>query len=271
MLANEDRMNHKQLLSHLAAGELQHAMAYDVSRLTNWTMLGPDPVPHPEVQREVFSKFFRRWNCVFDASDEEVTEAYRDTAWIVAATTLHKYGFSTRECTDRALKAIDKLNGQVALGNYFFAHSEQAKNLLRSAPTPLKRRPPVPKHVTFFRKGDVVAYRLDGSYYVCYIQDIHRCNAAPLVEFFNVKLDRPPTITDITGAPAVGGVYNDGIRRIEMYWVYGMRGIPDPANQFKLVQASWNTPPLQDHLAPPVGGGSAIDIFRLQDAVDRAF
>ncbi len=268
---NTERMNHKQLLGHLAAGELPTAMALDISRLASWAMLGAKPRPHNEVQSEVVNKFLRRWNCVFKASTDEVTDNYRDKAWIISATTLHKFGFIHPECTERALQAIDKLNNLVALSDYFFTHAEQAKDLLRSPPSPLKRRPSIPDDVTFFRKSDVVSYQLDGSYYVCYVQDVQLGNAAPLIEFFNIKLNRPPTMDDISGAHAVGGRYNDGVRRIEMYWVYGMRSNPDLANQFKLIQAGCNTPPLQTQLAPPVGGGSVIDIFKLQDAVDRSF
>jgi len=264
-------VNHKQLLDHLAAGQIPAAMAYDVSRLAKWSMMGPGPVPHAEVQRDVLSKFFRRWNCVFDAPDEEVAEGYRDKAWVVAAATLHKYGFRDDTCTDQAIQALDRLDARVALSDRFAARAGEAKDLLRSMPVPLKRRPAVPDEVTSWRAGDVVSYRLDGRYYVCYVRDILTGNTAPLIEFYDLVLDRPPTVTDITGAHAVGGRYNDGVRRIEMYWVYGMRGNPDLANQFTLVEAGVDSPPLQTHLAPAVAGGSVIDIFRLQNEIDRSF
>lgn len=264
-------MNHKQILLHLAAPQLADAMAYDISRLANWGMLGPKPVSHKDVQRAVLSKLFRRWNCVFDASKDEVTENYRDIAWITAAVTLHRYGFSDDECTARAIRSIDKLNEEVALSDYFFRHSEEAKSLLKSPTVPLTKRPSVPRDVTFWRARDTVSYRLDRWYYALYVHCIDVGNAVPQVEFFNLKLDRPPTATDLIGLPAVGGKYNDGIRRIETYWVHGMRNNPDMANQFKLIQEGWNSPPSQQHLAQPVGGGSVIDVFRLQDAVDRSF
>lgn len=264
-------MNHKQLLEHLAARPLAQAMIHDVSMLTNWIMLGPEPVPHQDVQHEVLKYFFRRWNCVFKASNDEVTAGYRDTAWVVAATTLHKYGFSDRRCTERALSGIDKLNKAVALSDYFFHHTEQAKALLNSPPIPLKRRPPVSKTMTLCRAGDILSYKLDNHYYAFYVHQVEHGNTAPLVEFYDLKLDRPPTDSDIAGRRAVGGRYNDGIRRIEQYWVYGMCGNPDMANQFKLVAANSSMPPTQQHIAPAVAGGAVIDIFRLQDEVDRSF
>ena len=154
------QMNHKQILLHLAAPQLADAMAYDISKLANWTMLGPNPVPHKDVQRAVLSKLFRRWNCVFDASKNEVTENYRNKAWVAAAVTLHRYGFSDDQCTARAIESIDKLNEDVALSDYFFRHSEEAKSLLKSPTVPLKKRPPVPKEVTFWRAGDAVSYQI---------------------------------------------------------------------------------------------------------------
>ena len=265
------QMNHKQILLHLAAPQLADAMAYDISKLANWTMLGPDPVPHQDVQRAVLSKLFRRWNCVFDASKNEVTENYRNKAWVAAAVTLHRYGFSDDQCTARAIESIDKLNEEVALSDYFFRHSEEAKSLLKSPTVPLKKRPPVPKEVTFWHAGDTLSYRLDGWYYALYVHRIELGNAVPHIEFFDVKLDHPPTSDDLIGVPAVGGMYNDGIRRIETYLVYGMRSNPDMANQFKLIQEGWKSPPTQHHLALPAGGSSVLDVFRLQDSVDRLF
>lgn len=264
-------MNHKQLLNHLAAEQLVRAMEYDVSKLTSWAMLGPASVPHETVQTNVISKFFRRWNCACEAPETEVTEVFRRKAWIAAAVTLHKYGFCERRCTECAIEAIDKLNSQVALSDYFSNHLEQAKSLIQSAPVPLKKRPPIPDDITFWRARDVVSYLLDGRYYALYIHDIRPGNTVPLVEFFNIRLDRSPTASDIVGLAAVGGKYNDGIRRIEKYWVHGMRNNPDMANQFRLVQSDCDGSPSKSHLAPAVGKGTITDIFRLPDYVERLF
>ncbi len=264
-------MNHKQLLNHLAAIDLVRSMEYDISKLTSWEMLGPVAVPHSTIQSAVINKLYRRWNCIFKAPDEEVTENYRLTTRIVAAVLLHKYGFRDEESTQLAIEAIDELNRQVVLSDYFFHHAEQAKNLIQSAPIPLKRRPKVPDNVTFWRAGDVVSYRLDDWYYVLYVHEILSGNTAPIVEFFNIRINRPPIPSDLVGLPAAGGKYNDGIRRIEKYWVYGMRNNPDMANQFRLIQSNSTNPPSQSQLAPAIGLGSVTDVFQLQYNVDRQF
>lgn len=263
-------MNHKQLLYHLSAEPVVQAMEYDVAKLTNRGMLSPSPVLHETLQNKVVTQFFRRWNCAFNASNEEVTERFREIARVAAAVMLHKYGFHEKKCTERALAAIDNLNHQVVLSDYFFRHADQAKSLIESAPIPLKRRPAVPTAVTFWREGDIVSYLLDGRYYAIYVHEIERGNTAPIVEFFDIRLDRPPTASDVIGANARGAPYYKGGRRVKKYAAYGMRGNPDLANQFKMIQAGWDTPPLQAHLMPDKGY-TLTDIFELADCIEYDF
>jgi hypothetical protein len=264
-------MNHKQLLNHLAASELVQAMEFDIAKLTRWEMLGPVVVPHSTVQSAVITQLFRRWNCVFNAPVEEVSENYRLKARIVAAVVLHKYGFHDAECTRLSIEAIDTLNRQVVLSDYFYHHAEQAKNLIQSAPIPLNRRPKVVDDLTFWRAGDVVSYRLGDWYYVLYVHKILSGNTAPIIEFFDIRTDRAPTLSDLVGLPTKGRKFNDGIQRVEKYWVYGMRNNPDLANQFRLVQSNSTTPPSQGQLAPGIGEGVVTDVFNLQNHVEHLF
>lgn len=266
-------MNHKQILSALAAEKLVGALEHDLARLTNWEMLSPKGtiVPHENIQRAVLRKLLARWKCALDAPGGDVHPDYKLKVNIALAVLLHKYGFVDEAIGTTAVEAIDVLNRQVALSDHFYKNAAPIKALIRSAPQPLRKRPACPENFTLWRTGDAFSYRLDDSIYAFYVHSVSFGNEAPLIEFYDLKLDRRPAVSDLSATPARGGQYNDGVKRIEKYWLYGMIHYPDLANQFHWVANIPNAAPSQKHLAPAVAQGAVTDLFRLQDVIRRQF
>ncbi len=262
-------MNHQQILGNLSS-RIVDPIVYDVSRLTSWEMLGSNRSDHEKISSRVVSQILLRWNCVLQAPGDEVAKNYKDQTSLALAVVLHKYGFHVPSLIKRAIKAIDILNKEVALSDNFFRKSVAIKEFIVDLPRPLNRRPSTQKDITFWRAGEVASIKIGKLFYAVYVHEIFGSHEAPIVELYDFASPLMPTAADLLHSRAKGGPYNDGVDRIERFAVYGMRDIPDMANQFHLV-ASNVPPPSNDHLGEAVGSYVVSDVFRLIGSIKRSF
>jgi hypothetical protein len=261
-------MKHLQILNKLSRG-LVDSISHDVARLTAWEMLGPEK-PHADIAASVLSQILLRWNCVLDAPVDEATPGYKDQACLALALVLHKHGFRDAALARKAMDAVDSLNRAVALSDSFHRAGPEIKQLLASTPVPLARRPARQKNTTFWRAGEAASLQIGKRFYAVYIHKVTGANEAPVVELYDFVSTRRPVARDIAGLRSRGGRYKDGVDRIQRFCVYGMRDVPDLANQFHLITGS-AAPPAKEHLAEPVGLYAVSDVFRLLEDIQDSF
>lgn len=266
-------MDHQSILKRLAAPSLVAALGADIACVTNWAMLGPrtPPAAHADLAAQVKRQINDRWSCARLAPSNEVTDNYRAKLNLALCTLMHKHGFNDAELLQSALDAIDWLNEQVALDDHFYRQADAIKAFLATAARALLRRPAIAKDQTFYRAGDVVSYQLDGQFYAFYVCEIGAHVAVPLIEFFDACWQHRPQPADVHNLRARGLIYNDQICRVAQFWVHGTPPLLDPAKQFHVIASLPADPLLRDHLAPPVAGGSVVDVFRLQCDVRALF
>lgn len=254
-------MRHQQILTKLGAHGLVQAMDEDVARWLGVRMLGPGR-SRTSHEAAVLPGILARWRCLLDADD--VKPWRKDIARVALATVLHRYGLADPDITAAAETSIDELNAEVALSDAFARQSPAIKELLRSAPTPLTRRPRQPKKVTFYRQGDVISYQLDGRFHGAYVRELTGANEYPIIEFYAGTFTEPPTAAELWGGPAATG---KGRAR---FAVLGMTYLPDPANQIVAVPGQCEPPRGGE---PEPGGGlfTMSDLFNLQRQVRLLF
>ncbi|WP_225101940.1 hypothetical protein [Streptomyces sp. CoH27] len=247
-------MRHQQILDKLAAGGIVQAMNEDVARWTSEQMSYRGR-SHTEVEKTVIRPLLTRWRCLLDAAD--ATPAAKDVAWVALATLLHKYGFHDSAITARALTSIDELNRHVVLSDAFERQSPAIKALLRSAPTPLTRRPRNPRTVTFLRPGDVVSIQLADRFHAAFVHGLHGANEFPVIEFYAGSFTQPPTMAQLADRPAARA----GARA--RFGVVGLTYLPDPAHQVVALASQHSKAPHGGE--PQAGGGlwSLTDIIAL--------
>jgi hypothetical protein len=260
-------MKHLQFLNKLSRS-LVDSISYDVSRLTARQMLFGKP--HAQVASSVISPALLRWNCVLEAADGEAASGYRDQAALVLALVLHKHGFHEPSLTGLSLAAIDRLNAAAAPGDGFVRASGELKTLLRTPPAPLARRPSIRKDITFWRAGEAASVQVGKRFHAIYVHEVADGREAPVVELYDFSSDRRPAARDVSGLPARGCRYKDGVDRVKRFCVYGMRDIPDPANQFHRIVGSVAAP-AAGHLGEAVGLYAMSDVFRLLEDIRDSF
>ncbi len=264
-------MTHQQALDKLAAQHLVQSIDEDLARLTAYVMAVYKNEKPDSLAKKVLTPLLLRWNCVLEAGDETATPIYRQKTILALAILLHKYGFVHKEITAKAIKAIDELNDGVVLSDDFFRKSKEIKTFISSAPEPLKRKPGMPDSISFYRAKDVIAIQLDKKFYAAYIHRLARPNESPVIEFYNGVFSQVPAMAELQGLTAKGAKYNDGVERIEMYSVSGLKFLPDLANQVTLVSACVSEPPSNKQLEKPVGLYTVSDIFDIQDTIKQLF
>ncbi|KAF0866450.1 hypothetical protein [Pseudomonas sp. LD120] len=262
-------MNHKQLLGYLPR-DLVDPVVHDVARLTAWVMLGAKRSAPEALAAGVLAPLLLRWNCVLDAPGDEVSEHYKDLVRLTLAVVLHRHGFQDDGLTKAALQAIDRLNDKVVLSDTFYCHREAIKALVVSPPIALSRRPATGKNQTFWRAGDAASVQIGEWFYAIYVQSIVGNHEAPIVEIYDFASRQRPGPEDIRGCQAKGQRYNDGVERISLYAAYGLRDLPDRANQFQVI-ASGVPAPRVDHLQPAIGLYAVSDHFRLLKDIQAVF
>lgn len=203
-------MRHQQVLDKLAARGIVQGMVEDVARWTAGQMAYPGR-SHAEVEKAVVPPVLTRWRCLLEDADATATD--KNVGWVALATVLHKHGFHDSAVTARALASVDELNRHVVLSDAFARQSPAVKALLRSAPTPLTRRPRRPAAVTFLRPGDVVSIRLADRFHAAHVHDLHGANEFPVIEFYAGSFTGPPTMTQLTNRPAARADSRRPLRR----------------------------------------------------------
>jgi hypothetical protein len=230
-------MKHQQILDKLAAKSMVEAIELDLGLIIReqWNQgINVD---------KLLDTLLQRWNCALLAPETEVSSLYKDKVVLAICVLLHKYGIQKDEITDKAIQAIDSLNKAVALSDAFYHQSSKIKEYLKTSSLPLKKRPSFKDAITFYRAQDVISICLDNKYYVAYVHDTNG-NKSPIIEFYDMVFDQRPTdIKQLMNINARGTLYNDGSRRISKYSIYGLKDLPDWANQVHLIKASIETPP----------------------------
>lgn len=138
----------------------------------------------------------------------------------------------------------------------FEKQSPAIKALLQSAPTPLTRRPRIPRTVTFLRPGDVVTIQLGDRFHAAFVHELHDANEFPEIEFYAGSFAQPPTIAQLADRTAAR---RGGQARFR---VVGLTFLPDPAHQVVALAA-------QHSKAPHGGNPQAGDgLWTLTDIID---
>ena len=264
-------MNHQQILNKLAAGDLVESISDDVARLTSRAMTVPKgtPVDYEQVSSSIISHLLLRWNCVLLAQEDTVSLNYKWTTSVALAVVLHKYGFQDQTLTTNALIAIDELNRAVVLSDDFYRKSEEIKLFISDKPTPLLRRPSVKKNITFYRPGDVVSIQIKDHFYAAYVYELEGGHRAPIIELYDFFACKKPTIEDVLRSKAIKGIYKES-GTAKRYAVYGMKNVPDLANQLHLIANGVPAGPSDK----PLGSSMSFyvsNLFRLVDDIQEMF
>lgn len=264
-------MNHQQILEKLAAKHLVQSIDEDLKRLAFEAMCYEKHGTIASQSVYVIPKLLLRWNCVLAADHAEVTPIYQEKTVLALAVLLHKYGLVERNITQKALQAIDILNKEVILSDDFACKSDEIKQLLLSAPSPLNRKPSISENITFYRAQDVIAMQLENKYYAAYVHGLTGPNESPIVEFYDGVFDCIPNLEQLKGTKAIGATYNDGKQHISLYGVCGMKYLPDLANQVHLIGACVLEKPANEYLEDPVGLYTVTDLFGIQEIIKQLF
>ena len=262
-------ITHSQALKKLAADILVQTLDEDLARLLARVMRqtrgGVDI-------NSVLQPLLRRWNCVLQANDSVASANYRHKTAVALAILLHKYGIADADINTQAEASIDALNDVVALGDDFFRKTDSIKTaFLHTPPSPLKRAPSQPDHLSFYRAGDVVSIQLDDRYYGAYVHRCARTNESPVIEFYEASFERMPSISELLEARAKGMPSNDGSEYTAQFSVSGMKFMPDPSAQIVLIKACIDVPPDSSHLEKSPWLYTVSDIFQIQDSVLSMF
>ncbi len=261
-------MTHQQILDKLAARYLVKSMDEDLAILIFDAMCDYKNID--EQFPYILPRILLRWNCILNAG-KDISETYKQKTVLELAILLHKYGFADQAISEKAVKAIDGLNKDVALSDDFFRKSEGIKKVIRSAPVSLKRKPSTPENITFYRKQDVVSIQTGTKFYAAYIHQITGKNESPVVELYDGVFDQVPTLKELEKLNAKGRIYNDGSERVSLFAVSGMKYLPDLAHQVHLISACVEKSPSNKHLKDPVGLYAGSDLFRLQEDIQEMF
>ncbi|MBG0831615.1 hypothetical protein HS041_28190 [Planomonospora sp. ID67723] len=259
-------MRHKQILDELAVPTLVQAMDEDLAGWVGRRLreIGGTPA---ELRRLVIEPILRRWRCLLQAPDTDTTT--RDIAWVALATLLHKYGMRADDVTAAALRALDGLDDAAVLSKAFPRRSPVIRALLQSPPVPPARRPPRRRAVTFLRPADVVSIELDAGFHAAFVLQLHddKGGQCPVIEFYAGRFSVPPTVRQLAGRPAAGGVRFRHAR----FSVWGLTHLPDPARQVRLVARGHPDKPLSAPSRPGEGRYTVTDLISLQQSMMTLF
>ncbi|WP_163308013.1 hypothetical protein [Dysgonomonas sp. 521] len=259
-------MTHQQILDKLHR-RMAESMDSDLRRII-WSQMTYHNVAD---KKKVLELLMIRWNCALKGTKEEVTDNYKDMVILTLAVLLHRYGMVDEQITKDALAAIDSLNEKVVTSDAFFHQTAKMKEFLQNEPASLTKRPVRPKaDVTFYRAQDVISFKQDGKYCAAYVHNNHQ-NEYPVIEFYDFVSDKKPDMQDLAGAKAKGITRANGNMEKCKYMVFGLKDLPDYANQVHLIQAAVASPPDNEHLKQGDGvwEHSAIgsDIIEIQKVI----
>lgn len=260
-------MTHQQILDKLHK-RMAESMDSDLRRIIWNQMTYTSRAANIE---KVLEPLLLRWDCALQGTKEEVTDNYKEMVKLTLAVLLHKYGMMNEQITKDALKAIDYLNEKVVTSDAFFHQTNKMKEFLQVEPVPLTKRPSLPKYnITFYRAHDIISFSQNGKYIAAYVHD-NRQNECPIIEFYDFVSDKKPVMQDLAEAKAKGRGSQSGDVEKCKYMVFGLKDLPDYANQIHLIQSAIDTPPDNSHLKPGDGvwEHSAIgsDIIEIQKVI----
>jgi len=265
-------MKHKQIIDKIGFEQLNESIEDNLIRLVTRGMARKNGGSLDDVEAYVLPLMLTRWNCLLLA-ETGLAKYYKEKVYVILATLLHKYGFSDKHITEKALEAIDVLNDNVVLSDDFFRKSPKIKEFLKTKPTALKRKPSRQKNTTFFRENDLVSINIDNTYYIAFVHKLTGVNESPVIEFYDETFNRPPKLEDIKIKKARGQQYNDGMVHASKFAIYGMKYQPDLANQIHLLSASENSAmaPDSSHLEESIGVYTVSNLFTIQDTIRKMF
>ncbi len=223
-------MTHEALLNNFSLRWLRRAIESELLEI----IAGVSRTDN-EKQLEYVVKYFLRlrWNCVFDAHEQEVSKEYKNKAYITIAIYLHKYGLYYAPINERAIEALQSLlkdeNG--LMPKHMYKKAEFAISLLQSKPTHKPKKVSNTVHVykrelTQFRVGDVFSIQLENKKFaVAVVKHIEGFNEIPVVEAYQEQFDEKPELKLLEGK----------VLGPEQWMVSNLVNIPDLSNQMKLV------------------------------------
>ena len=265
-------MKHQQALDKLAAKFVVKSIEEDITRLMIKGMSFAKNKSISNINDYVIPLLLSRWNCVFLAKNG-LQKSYKETVTLAFAILLHKYGLSDIKINKKAIEAIDTLNEGAVLSDDFFRKSEDIKNLLLSTPKTLTKKPARIESLTFYRAKDVISIHYKEKYYCAYILKITGVNESPMLEFYDAVFNEKPQLKDVINLKARGKKLNDGKKYISRHAVYGMKNLPDLANQIHLIGSCIDSKsaPNNLHLEKPNGIYTVSNLFSLQKTIDSLF
>lgn len=259
-------MNHKQILDKLSAKYLVNSLNEELSRLVFKAMAShkngyvDDPVEH------VYSELIQRWQCFYGKheGDNNTINIFH----VALATLFHKYGLCKKELVDLAVRAVKELNQRAVLSDAFCRQEARIIELLQSKPKPLSRYPNLIESTTYYRAGDVVAFKFKDKFIAAYILGDTAINEAPVIEFYQGVFDDVPTMQDLEGLKACGMLHRYGqdvetLRR-NCHAVYGMKYLPDLSGQITLIASAIDKGPCYENLRAGLGLWTQSDLSSLQ-------
>ena len=258
-------MNHKRILDKLTVTAAVDALDSEIRRLLALYPPSERAYAGPDCDR-MLEPLLSRWQFALDAGRyTQTSDTYAAQCWLALATLLHKYGISHPQSREKALTSIDLLNDKVVLADSFFHQSAAMKAFLDTAPVIPNKKPGLPKALTFYREGDLLAIRHQDVYLAAYVYRIQAPNAYPLIGFYQAVFDQLPTTEELLAAPAAG----DAAGRINRLYLPGLTYLPDPAGQVILVDSAIRTPPDETHLKDPIGLGTMYSLSNLQRDLEQ--
>lgn len=263
-------MRHKQLLNHLAIGNIPEVVQDEVNRIAGKSFVyakhaGLKGAQHAEVVPPVL----QRWGGLLDPTEKDYDRMIGHQVALALATCLHQVGLVDDALTARAVAGIAELNDGVWLSDAFERQSAEIVALLHSQPEPLTRRPPTRENITFTRPGDLLAIRSGDRYVVGQVLADTATNQAPVIELYETTFAEPPAPEDVVGTRAAGETLGNNPPSQMRMAAFGLRHIPDPAEQMILIGVGQTTRPDNSHLVDRDYMWTGLDLYEFLDRVAR--
>ncbi|WP_282081566.1 hypothetical protein [Aquimarina algiphila] len=166
-----------------------------------------------------------RWVNVFEST--ELSEKYKYQTYITIATILNKYGYKNDALYGKAIEGLKMFKDDKfgLLPSHQYKKAEKAIELLSSEVKYHTKKPTYKKTITQFRVGDVLSIKIGNVYTVVVVKKIDRINETPILEVYNAKFDKKPSLDDLKNVGLVDG----------QYFVSKLNYLPDMAHQIELI------------------------------------
>lgn len=253
-------MNYTTLLNNFSTPFLQRAIEEEIIRLTFMAKIATKhkrATADKEIE-QIKHSLLRRWNCLFiSKSSKGISAMYKAKAWVTLATVLHKNGYADAVITDNAIRGLNLLYG----GRFELLTEHQDKKIQQaidflSKPPAFKNKIPKPKSaVTQYRARDLLSIEIEGAFYVALVVGIETLHQHPCLQLLTQVFSEKPSIADIK---------NWTFQSEREYMVCDLHYLPDPANQFQLIDSQVNIPTER-------WNSEITDIYRLTDKIVKEY